>query len=375
MIEEELFADIDDYIVWKKEWQGMPEFIQEDAMPMKQIIINFACYEDVEDFGKLLNQKVSIETRSLWYPKQNREKPINYAYTGKAVEPKYPFYIISKGRYDVGTTRKAFDEMKLSYLIVVEEQEYEKYAQYIDKSKLLILPKKYLEEYDTFSKTGEGNSTGPGAARNYCWDHSISCGASKHWVFDDNISDFYRLNNNRKLRVKTSSIFRAMEDFIDRYTNIAIAGLNYSCFAKERQKLPPYILNTRIYSMLLIDNSISYRWRGRYNEDTDLSLRVLKDGYCTVQFNAFLGDKAFTQTMKGGNTEEFYEKEGTLNKSKMLVEMHPDVTELVWKFNRWHHKVYYNGFKKNKLIKKIDAVVREGVEDYNMILQKIYTNS
>jgi len=44
----------------------------------------------------------------------------------------------------------------------------------------------------------------------------------------------------------------------------------------------------------LIRNDVPYRWRGRYNEDTDLSLRMLKDRWCTIQFNAFLQGKAAT---------------------------------------------------------------------------------
>ena len=82
---------------------------------------------------------------------------------------------------------------------------------------------------------------------------------------------------------------------------------------------------------------------------------MLKDGWCTVQFNAFLAAKLTTQKIKGGNTDEFYAKEGTLNKSMMLKEMHPDVTEVVWKFNRWHHQVDYSGFKQ-------ELIFKEGVE-------------
>lgn len=48
----------------------------------------------------------------------------------------------------------------------------------------------------------------------------------------------------------------------------------------------------------------------RPNEDTDLSFRALKDGYCTILFNAFLCDKAQTMTMKGGNTDELYKDDG-----------------------------------------------------------------
>ena len=57
---------------------------------------------------------------------------------------------------------------------------------------------------------------------------------------------------------------------------------------RKSADLPPFKANTRIYSCILIDNALPFRWRGRYNEDTDLSLRVLKAGLCTIQFNAFL---------------------------------------------------------------------------------------
>ena len=53
--------------------------------------------------------------------------------------------------------------------------------------------------------------------------------------------------------------------------------------------------------------------------------------------NEFLAEKAGTQTVKGGNTDEFYAKEGTKNKSKMLVDMHPDVARETFRFGRDLH--------------------------------------
>jgi hypothetical protein len=162
-------------------------------------------------------------------------------------------------------------------------------------------------------------------------------------------------------------ILSAAEDFVQRYDNIAIAGLNYFMFVVPGGSVPAYVKNTRIYSMLLIRNDIPYRWRGRYNEDTDLSLRVLKDGWSTVQFNAVMGDKLCTQSMKGGNTEEFYAHEGTLHKSKMLEEMHPDVAKVHWRFGRWHHYVDYSPYSKNPLGNKKEYETHE----YNLEIVRI----
>jgi hypothetical protein len=287
------------------------------------------------------------------------------------MNPSYPIYIVSKGRWDTRLTSKALDQINVPHHIVVEASERDRYASVIDPKKVLVLPQKYLESYETCDDVGCGMSKGPGAARNFCWDHSVALGNARHWVMDDNIASFQRLNRNLMVKVTSGTIFKVAEDFVDRYCNIAIAGFNYDFFAKAKTQIPAFVLNTRIYSCLLIKNDLSIRWRGRYNEDTDLSLRALKDGLCTVQFNAFLQEKATTQTMSGGNTEEFYAKEGTLPKSQMIALMHPDVAEVVWKFNRWHHHVDYSRFRRNKLIKVDGTKVFEGVNNYGMKMVKI----
>jgi len=284
------------------------------------------------------------------------------------MKSKYPMYIVSKGRASSRLTSKALEAMGLMYFIIVEAQEYEEYAKVIDPHKVLILPPHYQRDYETCDSVGEEKSKGPGPARNFAWDHSMSLGYARHWVMDDNIASFQRLNRNLMVRCNTSVIFRCAEDFVDRYQNVYIAGFNYDFFVQSKEVHPPFIRNTRIYSCLLLQNDIPYRWRGRYNEDTDLSLRVLKDGHCTVQFNAFIQEKAQTQTLKGGNTEEFYAKEGTLPKSEMIAKLHPDCAKVVWKFNRWHHHVDYRRFKKNQFIKREDAFIGEGVNNYGMKL-------
>jgi hypothetical protein len=293
------------------------------------------------------------------------------------VNPKYPVYIISKGRHESMLTSRSLARMKIPHYIAIEPQDLENYEKALDNFKirpyvtLLVAP---------FSNHGDG----PGRARNWCWDHAIEIGAEKHWVLDDNITDFYRLNNNKRYRVESGAIFKAAEDFVDRFSNVPISGFQYRFFIAPNSKYPPFVTNTRIYSCLLISNDCKHRWRGRYNEDTDICLRVLKDGDCTIQFNAFLQGKAATQTVKGGNTEEFYHKEfadsdenfkktgynssGTINKSQMLAEMHPDVARVVWRYGRWHHYVDYNPFKVNKLKMKPNAVIPEGNNEYGMRL-------
>lgn len=285
-----------------------------------------------------------------------------------SIQPRFPLYIPSKGRWDSRLTVKSLEAMGVPYTVVIEAQEYASYAAVIAKSSLLVLDKTYQDQYDTCDTLDEDYPKGSGPARNFIWDHAASRGAAWHWIMDDNIRWFYRLSQHRKHRVLSGVVFRCMEDFVLRYTNVAQAGPNYQYFAKQKQKLPPFVLNTRLYSCILQRTDMPYRWRGRYNEDADLSLRLLKAGWCTVQFNAFLQGKTPTQQMRGGNTDAFYAHEGTLRKSQLLRALHPDVTRLVWKFGRWHHQVDYRRFRANRLQRVPGVEFSDSSNEYGMQL-------
>lgn len=277
------------------------------------------------------------------------------------MNPKYPIYIISKGRWESRLTSKALEKSNIPYRIVVEPQEFNNYASVINPKKILTLP---------FSNLGKGSIP----ARNWVWQHSIEEGHARHWIMDDNIRDFYRLTNNLKIRITSGTIFAAAESFVDRYSNVPMAGLQYSMFAPRKYKRPPYILNTRIYSCILLSNSLPHRWRGRYNEDTDLSLRILKDGYCTILFYAFLCDKTATMKMKGGNTDELYvqntSRDGRYDMARSLQLQHPDIVRITRKWGRWQHYVDYSGFKKNKLIKLKNLNIKNGIDNFGMKIIK-----
>jgi hypothetical protein len=268
----------------------------------------------------------------------------------------------------------SLDSMGVDYFVIVEAQQFDDYASVIDPSKLLILDPAYQRDYDTFDTLGDTKSKGPGPARNFAWDHSVAAGHAYHWVMDDNIKDFRRFNKNLQITTTSPGFWAAMEDFVTRYENLAMAGPNYFMFVPRKRKLPPVVFNTRIYSCNMIRNEVPFRWRGRYNEDTDLSLQMLKAGWCTAQFNAFLQWKMTTQTVKGGNSVEFYNDEGTLAKSRMQVAMHPDVSRLVWKFGRAHHSVDYSSFRSNKLRRAADFDA-SGTNNYGMKLKRRKTKA
>jgi hypothetical protein len=277
-----------------------------------------------------------------------------------SANPRYPVYVISKGRADTRLTARTLDEIGVPYRIVVEPQEYDAYAAVIDPAKVLTLP---------FANLGQGSIP----ARNWVWDHATAEGHDRHWILDDNIQRFYRFNKNAKVPIGDGTAFAVMEQFVDRYENVPMAGPNYEHFASRREpNIPPFRPNTRVYSCILLSNHVPHRWRGRYNEDTDLSLRFLKDGYCTVLFNFCLANKVATMSMRGGNTDELYRQtedfDGRLAMARSLEAQHPDVVKVVHKWGRWQHQVDYRPFRGNTLVRRPGVVIPEGIDEHGMRL-------
>lgn len=366
---------------WQEELAGLPEYNNiNQPDPEVTATFKFRNQEDFQQFkslvsehlyngGKVFDGMQKIDAKNAWFP--HKQKASQYICSSDDPKnPRFPVYIVSKGRAKRNPTSKALKQMGVPFTFIVEEQDYEDYLEIAEGNKVLILPEKYKQNYDTFWKDDDPR-TGAGAARNFAWDHSIENGYDWHWVLDDNIEAFERFENNMKVKCLDGTPFYIIEDFVLRYENIGQAGFGYSIFCPASECRPALRFNTRIYSSLLIRNDIPYRWRGRYNEDTDLSLRILKDGLCTVEFNMFLQSKRATQTVKGGNTEEFYSGEGTTNKSQMLVDMHPDVCKLSNRWNRVHHYVDYSQFKKNnKLQKKLNIDLPNEVNNFGLTISK-----
>lgn len=239
------------------------------------------------------------------------------------VHPRYPVYVISKGRATVCKTADVLVEDGVDFRLVVEPQEADAYAAVYGDDRLLVTP---------FSELGQGSIP----VRNFVWEHSTEDGFARHWVLDDNILRFRRLYKGKRIPVSARIALRACEDFTDRYTNIGIAGLNYEQFVMNETAVP-YYLNVHVYSCLLIRNDMPYRWRGRYNEDTDLCLQVLSGGLCTVLLNAFMANKMQTMVLKGGNTDELYAGDGRTRMSRSLERVWPGVVETKRRFDRPQH--------------------------------------
>jgi len=54
------------------EWEGMPEFGQEDLSSFRSVKVHFANQKDVDIFSELVNQILTDKTRSIWYPEAKK---------------------------------------------------------------------------------------------------------------------------------------------------------------------------------------------------------------------------------------------------------------------------------------------------------------
>jgi hypothetical protein len=278
---------------------------------------------------------------------------------------KYPIYIVSKGRWENPMTAKCFIKDGLDFKVLVEPQEYDNYCKSLGEKYILKLP---------FSNLGVGSYP----ARNYGWEDSIKNGHNRHWMFDDNIYKLRRIVKGKKIPCNAGLAIKVAEDFTDRYLNIGISGFNYSTFVvRGSSDNKPFRLNAHVYSAMLMNNNMPFRWRLKYNEDVDLCLQVLHNKMCTVLFSAFSVDKVSTVAkMKGGNQTELYQGnafEKKVLKAKSLEEIWPQYAETKIRFNRPHHfvewkKHFKQGLKRNPFF---DWASLKKVDEYGMKLNKI----
>lgn len=250
--------------------------------------------------------------------------------------PRYPVYVTTKDRYqhDRAFTARMLARDGVPFYLTVETPQVEAYrelARGLGQSEDCVLDM-------GFADLGLGVSS----ARNWCLDHSRSIGAARHWQLDDNSAHMYRTFDGDRFYVRCGMALTVIEDFTDRYENVALSGPTYAQFMSTTPA--PFYLNVHVYSCTLINNAIECRWRGPYNEDTDMCLQVLSAQWCTILVNAFLIHKkaAFTTSGKRlveGGMSELYQGDGRLKMARQLERQWPYVVHVDRRFRRPQHIV------------------------------------
>ena len=324
--------------------------------------IYFFTLEDIEYFNELFKNYFRInpnseKTESPYFPHKLDKQKLTPWDTVTPVIPMYSINIISLGRYDpkISFTRRTLTEMKLKFRIFVEPFEYRQYLETTNPEygEVICCP-------EDFHLRKNGGTP----VRNYVRQYSISKGEQKHWILDDNIEGFFRFHLNQRIKLLSGCGFKFVENFTQNYTNVGLAGFNYYCFCPNMSSnRGPIRFNGKVYSCILIDNTIDIEWDGTYNEDVILGIELLKRGYVNLEFNNVLSNKKTSGTIKGGNTSTIYCDEtqdtkelkkqmGYKKKFDYLVNRYPDVkiTNKPLKTKDFHHKVDYSPWKNNTLI-------------------------
>lgn len=325
-------------------------------------------YFNTIEIKEKIEEEIGIKLgRSNWLPKRPNLKQGDFWIGKNHIKNKYPIYIISKGRYERKLTYDAIKEMGVDFKIVIETYEVEKYVEHgVDRNDILEFP---MCDKKHHMQNGEGGSI---PVRNFIMEHSKHLGFKSYWCLDDNLDGFYRFYKNSRIKIKSGICFRMIEDYMDCCDNLTMCGMNYLSFCPEISKRRLLAQkNTRIYSCILLSNSVEMFWRGAYNEDTDLSLRVLKRGDPTLLFNCFLCDKQTTMSCKGGNTDSIYKDDGLQKKLDSLIEQHADCVKGTFKFNKVHHQVNYKPFVDNKLELNQNKIDHIDKKKYDLTLVKV----
>jgi hypothetical protein len=71
----------------EEEWQGMPEFEQDEVDEFKSMIIHFPTEADFWKFAKLIGQTLTVLTKSISYPKQEAADLKSLSMQDTASEP------------------------------------------------------------------------------------------------------------------------------------------------------------------------------------------------------------------------------------------------------------------------------------------------
>ena len=268
--------------------------------------------------------------------------------------PRYPIYIPSKGRAERLLTARFLMADKIPFHVVVEAQERDAYARVVGADRVLVLP-----------HVGQGLFQ----SRNWIKAHATAAGTVRHWQLDDNIKRIRRLWGLKRIPCAAGPALAAVEDFVDRYENVAVAGLAYEEFVVPRAKLPPFSVNTHVYSTTLVLNAVPFGWRMLYNDDTDLCLQALAQGWCTVQVNAFMANKMKTMTVAGGNVD-IYQGDGRLRMARDLERLWPGLVTVRRRYGRPQHVIDWKRFQKRSLILRA-GMVDKPADEYGMTLRAL----
>lgn len=354
------------------DWYDMPEYDFDDSRdPYFEIFYRIEDKDKIDELILPKNKKFKIKTPEKLIEEGDyigaKKYTISYECPDIAIErqdllkceyttdltilPNYPIYVISLSRYtpDTHLTITWLEKSQIPYFLVVEPFEKDNYIHALKNmnskfSTLLVGERDYHLD-----------KRGGIPVRNFVYNHSKNILKTKrHWILDDNIREYERRNKTIKKTIYGGVVFRIIEDYVDRYKNVRIAGHDYSSFNPPKKITKP-ITYTKVFSSILISNEYEDKeiWKGTYNEDLDLSIREWIDNRPVMLFRNIVCNKIQTGLIKGGNQVDIYnKKDWSYLKAKEIVDRYKDkykglnVSMITNYLGRpFHHKVEFDIYR------------------------------
>jgi hypothetical protein len=258
----------------------------------------------------------------------------------------YPIYIPTKGRPDKCHTAQNFQKYQIPFKLVVEPQDLESYREHYSDFCLVALDR---------------NDQGIAYARNFIKKLSQSNKDAYHWQIDDNIRHIKEQIDGKYVSINPSVGFDKIQTHVEHFTNIGAAGMAHLAFAFSHED--DIEINKQVYSSVLFKNDNDLEWRSGCIEDTDYSVQLLMEGYCTLLFTRIGIDKVNSLSMSGGNTDSEYASEGRLIRAKGLQSNWPGMFNIVHRFGKISikPKPFWKKFKQRPLKVGQKERIKEGL--------------
>ena len=169
----------------------------------------------------------------------------------------------------------------------------------------------------------DANDKGVAYVRNFCLEHARSNGHEYHWQLDDNIKKFMTCLDGNTKTANPYKSFRYIEAEVAKYSNVAAACFSHQAFAWSNWHRDVAV-NQMMYCCMLIRTSVRARFKHGTAEDVDFSVRMLMEGWCTIQFWRHLIMKPQSGSQRGGCSISEYAVSGREKRNKTLESDWPE---------------------------------------------------
>lgn len=225
-----------------------------------------------------------------------------------------PIYVPSKGRAGTSNTIKHLLAEGIPFTVFLEPQDVENYREAYGTEGYAIA---ILEK----------NDMGLVYSRNAILDYAQWRGDQWIWMLDDDINMMGTVIEGKVVKRPWHIIMMQAQEVQDRFSNLALMGLEYQQFAWSQKK--PYTFNSYADTAVALhaQRLKSFRYRTEFKHDRDMVLQLITMGYLTLRTSWFCFGSPKNGSNKGGLYDK-YKAGKEAAASAEMVKLWPGVCKL-----------------------------------------------